>query len=140
MNLFQHWNQRNIIGEYRAYGHYDGIGIGKKIEFQNGSSFEKIYTSCAESDSENMSYATQTLLGFFENEEKEHEFWQTDKPFLYIVLLQVVDNASTPFYKDMCDGKFLKNQYKEIGLNEKQWESTWSSHTIQLTIVIFFWR
>lgn len=67
--------------EYRAYGHYDGIGIGKKIEFQNGSSFEKIYTSCAESDSENMSYATQTLLGFFENEEKEHEFWQTDKPF-----------------------------------------------------------
>ena len=22
--------------EYRAYGHYDGIGIGKKIEFQNG--------------------------------------------------------------------------------------------------------
>ena len=52
--------------EYRAYGHYDGIGIGKKIEFQNGSSFEKIYTSCAESDSENMSYATQTLLGFFE--------------------------------------------------------------------------
>lgn len=109
--------------EYRAYGHYDGIGIGKKIEFQNGSSFEKIYTSCAESDSENMSYATQTLLGFFENEEKEHEFWQTDKPFLYIVLLQVADNASTPFYKDMCDGKFLKNQYKEIGLNEKQWES-----------------
>lgn len=27
--------------KYRAYGHYDGIGIGKKIEFQNGSSFEK---------------------------------------------------------------------------------------------------
>lgn len=27
--------------EYRAYGHYDGIGIGKKIEFQNGSSLDR---------------------------------------------------------------------------------------------------
>ncbi len=106
--------------EYSAYGHYDGIGIGKIIKFDNSSSFEKMYINCAESDSENKSYTTQTLFGFFKDEEKEKTFWKADKPFLYIVLLQIEQGVVAPFYQNMRDDEYLKKLCSEIGLTEEQ--------------------
>jgi len=100
--------------EYQAFGHHDGISIGKRILLNDAGSFEYLFDYSVKYEMEE-SYFNQIVWGIHEDVEREKAFWeQEDYPFLYLVLLQVAgeENSYQKIKKQLDLGYCEKNDEK----------------------------
>lgn len=103
------------VWEYRAFGHYDGITVKERIPIEKYENLRKLFDICLKNEEDCFKYFSQTLLGFHADTEAEKEFWETDLPFLYIVLLQVADAKMAEHQKYLESSEFLENELSVDG-------------------------
>lgn len=96
--------------EYRAFGHYDGITVKESISVESYENLRKLFAECLKNEEDNFMYFSQTLLGFHEDTEAEKEFWKSELPFLYIVLLQTADTRMEEYRRYLESEEFLERE------------------------------
>lgn len=74
--------------DYQAFGHHDGISIGAPVMLESTGNFDKLFDVGMQYEIKD-SFFTQVCWGFHDDEMTEENFWKTEEPFIYIVLLQV---------------------------------------------------
>lgn len=101
--------------DYRMFGHQDGMTVGDCILFHNASNYVELFDVCQSYEKERHDYFTQILFGFHTDVDKESAFWEDDKPFLYITLLQFCNNNIKKLVNYFENGDFCQNSLENIG-------------------------
>lgn len=102
--------------DYCMFGHYDGMTVGEPFELKDLAKLEKLFEICASHDIKQQDYFTQIMFGFHSDREKESAFWNDEKAFLYISLLQVADENICECKEKLESEAFVKEKLKKIGV------------------------
>lgn len=100
--------------DYLMFGHQDGMTVGDLEVFGDASSYASLFDFCQKYENEKHDYFTQIMFCFHANEERENAFWEDEKPFLYITLLQLADDKIEELVSYFEDGVFFQDSLAYI--------------------------
>lgn len=103
--------------DYHLLGHYDGMELGEPFEKSHCDSFHEMFNISVEVGGES-EYFTQTLFGLFTEREREKEFWKSELPFTFLVLLQFQEKDIRTYKEYLESENFLEDEKGKLGMDD----------------------